>query len=53
MVVSVVRFSAVSPPPEESPAGDGRGEARAIGFLFALDSMERRKGREGLTPGLS
>lgn len=26
---------------------------RAIGFLFALDWMERRKGREGLTPGLS
>ena len=26
---------------------------RAIGFLIALDLMERRKGREGLTPGLS
>ncbi|MDF0593475.1 M48 family metallopeptidase [Methanotrichaceae archaeon M04Ac] len=26
---------------------------RAIGFLIALDLMERRKGREGLTPELS
>jgi len=52
MVVSIVRFSAVSPPPEESPAADGRGEARAIGFLIALDSMERQKARDRLTPEL-